>query len=92
MCDWGGGPDGYYSHGYPDRDRDEEPRMTLADRVRRLLSDGKMRTCMQILHELGDPCKSDSLSSTLLKMGRKGELEMRENFGPRGGRGYKKTC
>lgn len=44
---------------------------------------------MQILHELGDPCNSDSLSSSLLQMGRKGELKMIDDFGPRGGRGYK---
>lgn len=64
--------------------------MTICDRVRKLLKDGQTRTCMMILHELGDPCSSDSLSSSLLKMGRKGELEMIPNFGPLGGRGYKK--
>lgn len=86
MCDWGNPDPGptYWEI------MQAEKRMTICDRVRRLLSDGKARTCMQILHSLGDPCNSDSLSSSLLKMGRKGELEMIPNFGPRGGRGYRK--
>lgn len=55
------------------------------------MADGKIRTCMQILHQLGDPCNSDSLSSSLLRMARKGEFRIVEGFGPRGGKGYRKV-
>jgi hypothetical protein len=54
------------------------------------MADGETRTCMQILHQLGDPCHSDSLSSSLLAMERKGEFEIIEGFGPLGGNGYRK--
>ena len=62
---------------------------TIRSQVRELLQDGKTRTCMQILHQLDDLTSSDSLSSSLLQMARKGELETADRFGPRGGRGYR---
>lgn len=66
-----------------------EKRVSGRERARRLLSDGKTRTCMEILHQLGDFTSSDSLSSSLLQMVKKGELEAVPKFGPRGGRGYR---
>lgn len=60
------------------------------DQVREILSDGKIRTTAQIIKELPGSCSSDSLSPSLMRMAKKGELEIVERFGPRGGRGFKK--